>query len=288
MAHHQLAYRYERKAQGSFYCCPRAGRRRATAADQGQGSATSARGGGLAHRRTQDVGREEIPSRQPAGEDRPAHLGGHHQGTMGLRAGAPATERRTRSRSLRGPILAGSASSRAHDDDRLRLPPASSACSSKTGKKESTDLRLSQLCPPCAKTSSNSSLDCRRSDARIVENGFAASSGVSKSAKVVLASVAKRIRSMGRLSTQSAPRRATRSSRSPGGVPAARASGARSRCGVRAEDMMARKLGESSDDMAKRSRRFLRVRDMANAGDTLLHLTPRDIDLARPRQIMPV
>jgi hypothetical protein len=29
-------------------------------------------------------------------------------------------------------------------------------------------------------------LDYRRSDARIVENGFAASSGVSKSAKVVL------------------------------------------------------------------------------------------------------
>ena len=36
-----------------------------TAADQGQGSATSARGRGLAHRRTQDVGREEILSRQP-------------------------------------------------------------------------------------------------------------------------------------------------------------------------------------------------------------------------------
>ena len=35
------------------------------AADQGQGSATSARGRGLAHRRTQDVGREEILSRQP-------------------------------------------------------------------------------------------------------------------------------------------------------------------------------------------------------------------------------
>jgi hypothetical protein len=28
----------------------------------------------LAHRRTQDVGREEILSRQPAGEERPAHL----------------------------------------------------------------------------------------------------------------------------------------------------------------------------------------------------------------------
>jgi hypothetical protein len=49
--------------------------------------------------------------------------------------------------------------------------------------------RLSQLCPPCATPFSNSSLDYRRSDARIVENGFAASSGVSKSAKVVLGRV---------------------------------------------------------------------------------------------------
>src|SRR5215470_10380385 len=38
-----------------------------------------------------------------------------------------------------------------------------------------------------ATPSSNSSLDYRRSDARIVENGFATSGGLSKSAKVVLA-----------------------------------------------------------------------------------------------------
>ena len=44
MAHHQLAHRHERKAQGSFCCGPRAGRRRTTAADQGQRPATSARG----------------------------------------------------------------------------------------------------------------------------------------------------------------------------------------------------------------------------------------------------
>jgi hypothetical protein len=37
-----------------------------------------------------------------------------------------------------------------------------------------------------ATPSSNSSLDYRRSDARIVENGFATSGGLSKSAKVVL------------------------------------------------------------------------------------------------------
>jgi hypothetical protein len=45
---------------------------------------------------------------------------------------------------------------------------------------------LSQLCPPCATPFSNFSLDYRRSDARIVENRFAASSRVSNSAKVVL------------------------------------------------------------------------------------------------------
>src|SRR6516225_3702735 len=44
-----------------------------------------------------DVGREEILSRQPAGEDRPAHLGSHHQGALDLRTGSPADERRTRS-----------------------------------------------------------------------------------------------------------------------------------------------------------------------------------------------
>src|SRR5215510_489038 len=56
---------------------------------------TSAPRRGLAHRRTQDVWREEILSRQPASEDRPAHLRNHHQGALGLRAGSPANERRT-------------------------------------------------------------------------------------------------------------------------------------------------------------------------------------------------
>src|SRR6266513_1517761 len=76
--------------------------------------------------------------------------------------------------------------SRAHDDDRLRLSPASSPQNSEAGKKESTVHRLSQLCPPCATPSSKSSLDHRRSVARIAENGFTTNSGVSKSAKVVL------------------------------------------------------------------------------------------------------
>src|SRR5215831_7028358 len=89
-------------------------------------------------RRTQDVGREKILSRPPAGEDRPADLSGHHQGALDLRAGSPTVERRTRSRSLRGTILARPSPSCAHDDDRLRLPPASPPRSSKAGKKEAS------------------------------------------------------------------------------------------------------------------------------------------------------
>src|SRR5262245_20617326 len=72
------------------------------------------------------------------------------------------------------------------DDDRLPLPAASPSRSNSAEKKESTDPRLSQLCPPYVTPSSSSSLEYHRSDARIVENGFAAGSGMSNSAKVGL------------------------------------------------------------------------------------------------------
>src|SRR6516162_5245626 len=104
----------------------------------------------LAYRRTQDVGREEILSRQPAGKDRPAHVGGHRQGAMDLRAGSPAAERRTRSRPLRGLILATRPSSScAHDDDRVRLLQHRRLATARR-KKESTGHRPSRLCLPCA------------------------------------------------------------------------------------------------------------------------------------------
>src|SRR5262249_3267749 len=95
-------------------------------------------------------------------------------------------ERRTRSRSLRGAILARPTPSCADDDDRVRLPPASAPRNTKAGKKESTGHRPSRLCQPGATPSSDSSLDYLRDHARIVENGFATSSGMNKSAKVVL------------------------------------------------------------------------------------------------------
>src|SRR4030088_448611 len=54
------------------------------------------------------------------------------------------------------------------------------------GKKRINGPPPNRLCQPCVTPSSNSSLDYRRSDVRIAENGSATSSGVSKSAKVVL------------------------------------------------------------------------------------------------------
>jgi hypothetical protein len=66
----------------------------------------------------------------------------------------------------------------------LEEPSSSIAASQQQGgKKESAGHRRSRLCQPCATPSSNSSLNYRRSDARIAENGFATSRGVSKSAK---------------------------------------------------------------------------------------------------------
>src|SRR5579864_6481199 len=110
---------------------------------------------------------------------------------QGMRFGSSAAQRRTRARSLRGSILARPSPSCTHVDDRLRLSSASPPRRSETEKKESTGRRLSQHYPPYATPSSNSSLDHRRNDARIAENRLATSSGLSKSAKVVLGSVCK-------------------------------------------------------------------------------------------------
>src|SRR5450759_3073221 len=105
---------------------------------------------------------------------------------MDLRTGPSAVERGTRARSLRGTILARPSSSRTHDYDRLRIPPASSSRTSGAEKKESTVHRLSRACPPYVTPSSNSSFDHDLSDARTAENNSAKSNGVNNSAKVVL------------------------------------------------------------------------------------------------------
>ena len=136
---------------------------------------------------------DKILSRQPAGDEgrRPLRT---LAATIKARwiceqASPTGWKERTRSRSLRGTILARPSPSCAHDDDRICLPPALPPFNSKAGKKELTGHRPSPLYQPCATPSSNSSLDHHRSDVRIAENGFATSSGVSEFAKVVLVSL---------------------------------------------------------------------------------------------------
>lgn len=162
-----------------------------SAADQGHGPAASSGGRRLAHRRTQDVGTEEILSHQYAGQDESAHVSFHDQSSMDLRTGPSAIERGARAQSLRGTILAGPSSSCAHDHDRLRIPPASPSHTSGSEKTESTVHRLSRACRPYAKLSSISSFNHDLSDARTAEDKSAESSGVNKYAKVVLVAILK-------------------------------------------------------------------------------------------------
>src|SRR5271155_2700334 len=82
VANCELANRDERQAQSPLCRCPRPHSRRTTAADQGQGSATSAGRRSLAYRRTPHLRRKEILPRQSACRDQPAHLGRNHQGAM--------------------------------------------------------------------------------------------------------------------------------------------------------------------------------------------------------------
>ena len=135
VANCELANRDERQAQSPLCRGPCPHRRRTTAADQGQGPAASAGRRSLAYWRTPRLRREEILSRQSACCGRPAHFGRDHQGAMDLRAGPPAAERGTRPRPLRGAILARPPPSCADDDDRIRLPSASSPQKSEAGKK---------------------------------------------------------------------------------------------------------------------------------------------------------
>ena len=114
---------------------PRARRRRAAAADRRQGHAAYARRRGLARRRAARLRRAEILSGQPSCRRRSQDAGRDDQGALGLRAGSPAAQGRTRPRPLRRPLLARPSSPCADDHDRLRLPPASSPRRRERGKK---------------------------------------------------------------------------------------------------------------------------------------------------------
>src|ERR1700720_2094210 len=105
---------------------------------------------------------------------------------MDLRAGSPTAEGGTRSRSLRGKILARPSSSCADDDDCLRIPPTSPPHKSEAGKKESTAPGLNRRHQPSGTPSSISSFDQALGGVPTAEPGSARKSSVSKSAKVVL------------------------------------------------------------------------------------------------------
>ena len=110
------------------------------------------RRGGLARRRASLVGREEVLPRQSAARHAAEAPRRRGQGALGVRAGAPADEERTRPRPLRGPILAGSPPARAHEHDRLAVPAIPPPRGGKAGKKEPDAGRRrdhrSRACPP--------------------------------------------------------------------------------------------------------------------------------------------
>jgi hypothetical protein len=134
MAHHQLAYRHQGKAQGAF-CC---------------GSLLVADG----PRSGSGKGQQHLPGEEAwlVGEHRASGEKKYYLANLPAKAD-PRTlaatikarwiceqahqqlKERTRSRSLRGLILAGPASACAYDNDRLRLPSVSPAQNGETGKK---------------------------------------------------------------------------------------------------------------------------------------------------------
>src|SRR6185437_6063654 len=76
--------------------------------------------------------------------------------------------------------MARSSSPRPDDNDCLRLPATSSPRTRGAEKKESTDLHLSQPCPPYVTPSSISSFGRRLSSAHIAESKFLKNTGANR------------------------------------------------------------------------------------------------------------
>ena len=96
----------------------------------------------------------EILSGQPPCRRQSQDIGRDDQGALGLRAGSPAAQGRTRPRPLRRPLMARSSPPRADDHNRLRLPPSSSPRRRERGEKKSRPARLNRPCRPYEKPSS--------------------------------------------------------------------------------------------------------------------------------------
>src|SRR5215831_6419902 len=76
--------------------------------------------------------------------------------------------------------MAGSSSPRSDDNDCLRLPATSSPRTRGAEKKESTDLRLSQPCPPYVTPSSISSFGRRLNGVHTAENKSLKNTGANR------------------------------------------------------------------------------------------------------------
>ena len=107
MASDHLATRHQGAAAGEVRGRARAGGRWARGASAGADRPASARRRGLAGGRAPLVGRAQVLPVQPAARHSTEAAGLSHQGALGVRAGASATQGRARARSLRGPLLAG-------------------------------------------------------------------------------------------------------------------------------------------------------------------------------------
>ena len=115
-----------------------------------------------------------------------AHLGRHHQGAMGLRAGPSAAQRGTRPRSLEGRSWQGLHRHALMTMIAYAFLQQRRLTKARRGKKI-TGPPPQPSCRPCDAPSSTSSPDRRLSNARTADDRSSKDSRVSKSAKVVLA-----------------------------------------------------------------------------------------------------
>ena len=93
--------------------------------------------------------RAQVLPVQPAAGHAAEAAGVSDQGALGVRAGAPAAQGRTRARSFRGPLVARVAPACTADADRLSVPAASALARRHRGKKEKpADHRRIRACRP--------------------------------------------------------------------------------------------------------------------------------------------
>nr|CAI0341622.1 transposase [Rhizobiaceae bacterium] len=166
LAHAELATWHQGAAEGPLRRRADQGGRRAAPEDRRHGAAASAGRRGLADRRTSLEWRAQILPLEPARRHLAQAPGRRDQGALDLRAGASAVEGGTRARPLRGTIMDGAASARAHDHDCLCLPSISAPQAGEAGKKEARARHPSPPFRPSARLSSPPSNGHHQHDVR--------------------------------------------------------------------------------------------------------------------------